>query len=100
MAAPLRIGNDPAVTARCRTDGRRPSPFEFRPIAERLELRQLLSKTAPAQHPDILSPPPAEVANASSLLASRTGADFQKLATDLHRVQQASSVRPGQFALL
>jgi hypothetical protein len=40
------------------------------------------------------------VANASSLLASRTGADFQKLATDFHRVEQTSSVRPGQFALL
>jgi hypothetical protein len=99
---PIRLssGNKWSVTGNCRKVGRRSMRFEFSPNSECLEARQLMSKTAPAQHPDFLSPPPAVVANAASLLASRTGPDFQKLATDFHRVEQTASVRPGQFALL
>jgi hypothetical protein len=51
-------------------------------------------------HAALLSPPAAQVTNATAILEAEAGPDFQKLSTDLQQVEQASSVRPGQFALL
>ena len=48
----------------------------------------------------ICSPPAVEVANATAALESRAGQDFQKLSSDLSALEQASGVRPGQFAVL
>jgi hypothetical protein len=67
---------------------------------ECLEARLLLSSAAHVTHADLLAPPAVEVANATAALESRAGQDFQKLSADLQRVEQASGVRPGQFALL
>jgi hypothetical protein len=65
-----------------------------------LESRLLLSKSARATHADLLMPPAVEVANATAALESRAGHSFQQLLADLQRLEQASDVRPGQFALL
>ncbi len=71
------------------------------PQTECLEGRLLLSKAAPhATHADLLTPPAVEVANAMTVLESRAGQDFQKLAIDLQKLEQGSKVRPGQFAVL
>ena len=79
-----------------RARNRRTERAKLVPDAERLEARWLPS----VAHADLLSPPAAEVANATAVLESKAGQDFQKLSTDLQRVEQASGVRPGQFALL
>ena len=60
----------------------------------------LLSSAGHVTHADLLAPPAVEVANATAALESRAGQDFQKLSADLQRVEQASGVRPAQFALL
>jgi len=65
-----------------------------------MESRRLLSKAVHQLHADLLTPPPAEVANATAVLETRASQDFQKLSADLQQVEQASRVRPGQFALL
>jgi hypothetical protein len=65
-----------------------------------LERRQLLSKGGHIAHADLLAPPAAEVANATSVLQTRAPQDFPQLAADLLQVEQESKVRPGQFALL
>ncbi len=71
------------------------------PQTECLEGRLLLSKAAPhLTHADLLTPPAVEVANATTVLESRAGQDFQKLATDLQSLEKASKVRPGEFAEL
>ena len=79
---------------------RRANRSRLSPQTESLERRQLLSGSAHPTHADLLVPPAAEVANATSVLESRAGQDFQKLATDLQTLEQASKVRPGQFAEL
>jgi hypothetical protein len=60
----------------------------------------LLSRGAHATHADLLAPPALQASNATAALVSRAGQDFQKLSADLQSVEQASGVRPGQFALL
>jgi hypothetical protein len=40
------------------------------------------------------------VANATAVLESRAGQDFQRLSADLQQLEQSSGVRPGQFAVL
>jgi hypothetical protein len=79
---------------------RRADRGRFLPGSECLEFRLLLSRAARVTHADLLAPPAAEVANATAALVSRAGQDYQKLSADLHSVEQASGVRPGQFALL
>jgi len=59
-----------------------------------------LSSATHPTHADLLAPPAVEVANATAVLESRAGQDFQKLSADLQRLEQASGVRPGQFAVL
>ena len=73
------------------------------PGSESLEDRRLLSSVTHAghaAHADLLVPPAAEVASATAMLQTRAGSDFQKLATDLQHVEQASRVTPAQFAIL
>ena len=79
---------------------RRAGRARFIPESECLESRRLLSKGAQPVHADLLTPPPAEVANATAVLETRAGPDFQKLSADLQQIESASVVRPGQFALL
>ncbi|HKM56084.1 MAG TPA: hypothetical protein VJY33_21940 [Isosphaeraceae bacterium] len=88
-----------AVARRGRRD-RRADRAKLIPQSECLEARLLLSSAAHVTHADLLSPPALEVANATAVLESRAGQDFQKLSADLQRLEQASGVRPGQFALL
>ena len=88
-----------ATACHCRR-GRRAVRAKFLPGSECLEARVLLSRPAHVTHADLLAPPSAEVANATAALVSHAGQDFQKLSTDLQHVEEASSVRPGQFALL
>jgi hypothetical protein len=87
------------VAHRGRRD-RRADRAKLIPQSECLEGRQLLSSAAHVTHADLLSPPAVEVANATAVLETRAGQDFQKLSDDLQRLEQASGVRPGQFALL
>ncbi len=70
------------------------------PQSECLEARQLLSRAAHVTHADLLAPPAVEVANATAVLESRAGQDFQRLSADLQQLEQSSGVRPGQFAVL
>ena len=79
---------------------RRADRAKLIPESECLEARLRLSSAAHVTHADLLAPPAVEVANATAVLESRAGQDFQKLSADLQRVEQASGVRPGQFALL
>ena len=76
---------------------RRADRARFLPESEELETRWLPSGAGHLVHADLLSPPAVEVANATSILEAQAGQDFQKLAADLGRVEQASGVRPGQF---
>ena len=79
---------------------RRADRAKLIPQSECLETRRLLSRSAHVTHADLLSPPAVEVANATAVLESRAGQDFQKLSADLQHLEQASGVRPGQFAVL
>jgi len=79
---------------------RRADRAKFLPQSECLEARRLLSSARHVNHADLLAPPAVEVANATAVLESRAGQDFQKLAADLQQLEQASGVRPGQFAVL
>jgi hypothetical protein len=76
------------------------SQSRFVPGSDCLEPRQLLSAASHLTHADLLAPPATEVANATAILQTQAGPDFQKLQNDLQRVEQASGVRPGQFATL
>ena len=98
VSLPGRRGGG-AVARRSRRD-RRADRAKFIPESEYLEARLLLSSAAHVTHADLLSPPAVEVANATAVLESRAGQDFQKLSADFQRLEQASDVRPGQFALL
>ena len=79
---------------------RRADRAKLRPEAQCLEGRLLLSRAAHVTHADLLAPPTVEVVNATAALESRAGQDFQKLSSDFQRLEQASGVRPGQFAVL
>ncbi len=98
LSLPGRRGGG-AVAHHSRRD-RRADRAKLIPHSECLEARLLLSSAAHVTHADLLSPPAVEVANATAALESRAGQDFQKLSADLQRLEQASGVRPGQFALL
>ena len=98
LSLPGRRGRG-AMPRHSRRD-RRADRAKLIPESECLEARLLLSSAAHVTHADLLSPPAVEVANATAALESRAGQDFQKLSADLQRLEQASGVRPGQFALL
>ncbi len=51
-------------------------------------------------HNDLLAPPSGEAANAQAILQNQAGSDFQVLTADLQRIEQASQVRKGEFAVL
>jgi len=98
LSLPGRRGGG-AVARHGRRD-RRADRAQLIPQSECLEGRLLLSKAAHVTHADLLAPPAVEAANATAALESRAGQDFQKLSADLQRLEQASGVRPGQFAVL
>ena len=98
LSLPARRGGG-AAARQSRRD-RRADRAKLIPGSECLEARLLLSSAAHFTHADLLAPPAVEVANATAVLESRAGQDFQKLSADLQRLEQASGVRPGQFALL
>jgi|GEM_PF-2042132 len=98
LSLPGRRGG--GAVARPGRGDRRADRAKLIPQSECLEARLLLSSAAHVAHADLLSPPAVEVANATAVLETRAGQDFQKLSADLQWLEQASGVRPGQFTLL